>query len=76
MPVTCMTTTTNRNFVAVTHANKMALQSIAFFGLVADFRCILRMQRQVSEFSLTARSSQEKRTSQSGKTSLKKSLPS
>ena len=42
-------------------------QSIAFFRLVSDFSCILRMQRQVSEFSLTARSSQEKRTSQSGK---------
>ena len=51
----------------VTQANKMAFQSIAFFRLVSDFCCILRMQRQVSEFSLTARSSQQKRTSQSGK---------
>ena len=49
----------------------MALQSISR-SLSSDSSRIsivfdLRMQRQVSEFSSTARSSQEKRTSQSGK---------
>ena len=48
----------------------MALQSISR-SLSSDSSrisvvFILRMQRQISEFSLTARSSQEKRTSQSG----------
>ena len=48
----------------------MALQSISR-SLSSDSSRIsvvfFYMQRQVSEFSLTARSSQEKRTSQSGK---------
>ena len=73
MPVTCVTTTTNRYFVDQSSRLTKIIngfevnQSIAFFRLVSDFCCILRMQRQGSEFSLTARSSQEKRTSQSGK---------